>query len=88
MLNMVRDTEITALLRIAPEQNMARFYAIWLQPDLFGKMSLVCTWGRIGTLGRVRAMAFDVPEAACIARDTILRRKLAKGYCRTGEALT
>ncbi|BCH62446.1 hypothetical protein RvVAT039_pl08320 (plasmid) [Agrobacterium vitis] len=38
--------------RIAPEQNMARFYALAVQPTLFGEVSLVRAWGRIGTRGQ------------------------------------
>jgi predicted DNA-binding WGR domain protein len=38
--------------RIAPERNMERFYALAVQPTLFGEVSLVRAWGRIGTRGQ------------------------------------
>ena len=41
------------LHRIDPAQNMARFYALDVQPDLFGGILLVKAWGRIGGHGRV-----------------------------------
>lgn len=39
------------LVRIDPKRNMARFYGIALQPTLFGEVSVVRCWGRIGTKG-------------------------------------
>ncbi|MGO7014944.1 WGR domain-containing protein, partial [Rhizobium johnstonii] len=34
--------------RIDPSKNMARFYALSIEPNLFGGTSLVRSWGRIG----------------------------------------
>jgi predicted DNA-binding WGR domain protein len=39
------------LRRIDPARNMGRFYALSLQPDLFGTVSVVKEWGRIGQSG-------------------------------------
>ncbi|WEQ60575.1 WGR domain-containing protein (plasmid) [Novacetimonas hansenii] len=39
------------LRRIRPELNEWRFYAMSVQPDLFGGAALVRQWGRIGTTG-------------------------------------
>ena len=44
------------LTHVNPELNMARFYGIEVQPTLFGEMSVLRSWGRIGTKGR--AMRF------------------------------
>ena len=44
------------LCRVDPDRNMRRFYALDLQPDLFGGCTLVHEWGRIGLAGRVSAM--------------------------------
>ena len=41
------------LRRIDDARNMARFYAMDVQPDLFGCILLVKAWGRIGGRGRV-----------------------------------
>lgn len=35
-------------------KNMARFYAMSIEPDLFGGSALVRRWGRIGTRGQER----------------------------------
>lgn len=40
------------LIHVDPDVNMARFYGIELQPTLFGEMSVLRTWGRIGTNGK------------------------------------
>ena len=39
------------LRRIDAAQNMARFYLLDVQPDLFGGWSLIREWGRIGRAG-------------------------------------
>jgi len=36
--------------RIDPEKNMARFYALAIEPSLFGTPLLIRRWGRIGTV--------------------------------------
>ena len=41
-----------ALRRLDPARNMARFYAVTVQPTLFGQWALVRRWGRINTDGR------------------------------------
>ena len=40
------------LHRIDPEANMSRFYCIDVAATLFGDVSVLRTWGRIGTHGR------------------------------------
>lgn len=42
------------LARVDSSKNMRRFYALTVQPDLFGGASLVREWGRIGSPGQVR----------------------------------
>jgi len=37
--------------RLDPEANMYRFYRMRLLPDLFGGVSLIREWGRLGTQG-------------------------------------
>ena len=42
------------LIRIDPDKNMARFYKLDVQPNLFGEWSLIAEWGQIGSPGRVQ----------------------------------
>ena len=42
------------LTRIDPAKNMARFYKLDVQPNLFGEWCLIREWGRIGSPGRVK----------------------------------
>ena len=37
------------LRRIDPDRNMARFYTMSVQPNLFGEWLLLREWGRIGS---------------------------------------
>ena len=53
-----------ALERIEPEKNMARFYALAVQPTLFVEVSLVERWGRIGTHGQQKAHVFNEEKHA------------------------
>jgi len=43
------------LRRVEPEENVARFYTLMIERDLFGRIVLVRRWGRIGTRGRERS---------------------------------
>lgn len=73
------------LTRHDPKRNMARFYRLELEPDLFGGVVLVRQWGRIETEGQGRRAWFaDVGEAMA-ARDVWAVRKLARGYLETGS---
>ncbi|OLP61668.1 hypothetical protein BJF93_08680 [Xaviernesmea oryzae] len=68
------------LRRIDPARNMARFYRLTLEPSLFGPVSMVREWGRIGTRGHRRIDLFDRPQEAEAAHEALLRQKLARGY--------
>jgi hypothetical protein len=50
------------LFRIDPAKNMRRFYRLDVQPDLFGGVSLVREWGRIGRASRLRLDPY-LPQA-------------------------
>ncbi|WP_322864771.1 WGR domain-containing protein (plasmid) [Aquicoccus sp. G2-2] len=45
--------------RVDHDTNMFRFYRLRLMPDLFGGVSLLREWGRIGTQGRHRIDCFE-----------------------------
>lgn len=70
----------TLLYRIDATRNMARFYALAVEPALFGDVSLVRRWGRIGTSGRSKIELFDTSAEAAQALSDLVRRKLNRGY--------
>ncbi|NKK72896.1 WGR domain-containing protein [Rhizobium leguminosarum bv. viciae] len=66
--------------RIDPSKNMARFYALSIEPNLFGGTSLVRSWGRIGSRGQQKIHVFDSEAKAVDLLLTLLRQKRARGY--------
>ena len=68
------------LRRIDPSRNMARFYDLSVQPDLFGAWSLCLEWGRVGQAGTVRRFHFDTPDEAGRALEHKRRAKIRRGY--------
>lgn len=70
----------TVLRRIDPARNMARFYCLSLQPTLFGEVSVVRAWGRIGTRGRMKIDSFPSGEGASAALARIEKIKRKRGY--------
>lgn len=76
----------TLLYRIDATRNMARFYALAIEPALFGGVSLVRRWGRIGTLGRSKIELYDTSIEAAQALSDLLRSKLSRGYWHHGAA--
>ncbi len=68
------------LERCDSARNMARFYALSLEPSLFGEIVLVRRWGRIGAPGRSRLEVFADERAAVTAMMALLRQKRARGY--------
>ena len=72
--------EPVLLHRIDPTRNMARFYRLTIEPNLFGGVSLVRTWGRIGGASRAKIEIFDGPAEARQRFGTWRERKLRRGY--------
>ena len=74
----------TALQRIDPVRNMARFYSMDVERDLFGRVVLVRRWGRIGTAGRTRMDEHPDEGRAITALLQIEFVKRRRGYrpCR------
>ena len=68
------------LRRIDPAKNMARFYALEVQPDLFGAIMLMKQWGRIGTGGRIAGEPYPSVALACSALQRQAERKRRRGY--------
>jgi predicted DNA-binding WGR domain protein len=61
-------------------KNMARFYAISIQPNLFGEICLTRCWGRIGTTGQSKSHRFDTEHEAVVLFLDLLRQKKRRGY--------
>ena len=59
---------------------MARFYALDVQPTLFGEWALVKEWGRIGRAGQGRSALYGekVEAEAGLVRE--LGRRIRRGY--------
>ncbi len=68
------------LHRRKPEQGVARFYALIIERDLFGRVVLVRNWGRIGTNGREQVEEFASEIEAGQALEAIARAKWRRGY--------
>jgi len=68
------------LHRIEPEANMARFYCVHTVPTLFGEVSVLRTWGRIGTHGQKSVETFATAGEAERAAARTVRQKVRRGY--------
>ena len=68
------------LTKIDASRNMARFYALDLQPTLFGEWALVKEWGRIGQAGQSRSVIYAEQEAATLALECELKRRFRRLY--------
>ena len=68
------------LRRVEPEQNVARFYALMIERDLFGRVVLVRHWGRVGTRGRERTDPHDEETAAAKTLAKLAAMKRRRGY--------
>lgn len=65
--------------RVNPDTNMYRFDRLRLLPDLFGDVSLLREWGRIGTQGQYKIELFTDAEQATDAMLTIYYAKQKRG---------
>lgn len=66
--------------RTDSSKNMARFYALSIDPDLFGEARLTRRWGRIGTRGQHKIHQFKAERDAVALFLDLLRQKRARGY--------
>ncbi|MGY8635322.1 WGR domain-containing protein [Bradyrhizobium sp. 14AA] len=81
------EPEPLHLRRINAACNMRRFYALSTQPILFGEMSLIRNWGRIGTNGQTMMQTFDGSAEAIEAFRRLERPKRRRGYATVDEKL-
>ncbi|NSY14930.1 WGR domain-containing protein [Agrobacterium vitis] len=61
-------------------RNMARFYALSIEPNLFGEACLTRRWGRIGTAGQGLIHHFKLEKDAVVLFLELLRQKRGRGY--------
>lgn len=71
--------------RTDAKRNMARFYALSIEPNLFGEACLTRRWGRIGTSGQVKTHHFEREKEAVELFLDLLRQKRHRGYRTTGS---
>ncbi len=75
------------LRRIDETRNMRRFYLLSIQPTLFGGMSLIRNWGRIGTSGQTMVQTFDASAEADDAFGRLERAKRRRGYAAADDKI-
>jgi len=61
-------------------RNMARFYALSIEPTLFGDACLTRRWGRIGSRGQAMIHQFEHEQDAVRLFLDLLRHKRRRGY--------
>lgn len=66
-------------------KNMARYYAMSIDANLFGEVCLTRRWGRIGTKGQTLIHHFEREQDAVTLFLDLTRQKRARGY-RTRSA--
>ena len=68
------------LERLMPERNMARFYRLDVERDLFGVILARRTWGRIGTFGQSLVLPCPTVSDARAELERLERLKRRRGY--------
>ncbi len=68
------------LHRHDPERDVARFYSLLIEKDLFGRVVLVRFWGRIGTNGREKVEEYAREIEAGQALEAQAQAKRRRGY--------
>ncbi len=68
------------LRRVEPERNVARFYALMIERDLFGRTVLVRHWGRIGSQGHERLDVHASDDEAAKTIGKLAAAKRRRGY--------
>ncbi len=62
-------------------RNMSRFYAMSIEPNLFGEACLMRRWGRIGAKGQTMIHHFEREQDAVKLFLDLTRQKRNRGYC-------
>lgn len=66
--------------RTDASKNMARYYAMSIEPNLFGEVCLMRRWGRIGSRGQSRVHQFAKEGEAVAMFLDLVRQKRKRGY--------
>lgn len=66
--------------RTDAKRNMARFYAMSIEPTLFGEACLTRRWGRIGSRGQIKVHHFEHEKDAVELFLDLVRQKRHRGY--------
>jgi len=66
-------------------RGMARFYAVTVEPTLFGDWATICRWGRIGSVGQRQETWFPDRGVALAAARAARNRKWRRGYRPSGQ---
>jgi predicted DNA-binding WGR domain protein len=66
--------------RTDASRNMARYYAMSIEPNLFGEVCLMRRWGRIGSRGQRKVHKFEKEAAAVEMFLDLVRQKRMRGY--------
>jgi len=82
MSGQVGQTKEAELEKIEPANNAFRFYRAALWDDLFGRVTLMREWGRIGRPGQLRLEPFEDHQQAEAALMKLVQQKQRKGYRR------
>ncbi len=61
-------------------RNMARFYSMSIDANLFGELCLTRRWGRIGAIGQTLIHHFEREQDAVALFLHLTRQKRARGY--------
>jgi len=61
-------------------KNMSRFYAMSIEPNLFGEACLTRRWGRIGAKGQTMIHHFEREQDAVKLFLNLTRQKRNRGY--------
>lgn len=64
---------------------MARYYALSIQPTLFGEIAVMRSWGRIGHAGGEKSEVFACEDQAISHFLALARKKHKKGYQVVGN---
>lgn len=78
--------ETLYLERRDPKRNMARYYALSIERDLFDAVLAVCRWGRIGLWSRQIALPCPDRETAVAILAAAAAAKRRRGYSEPTRA--
>ena len=83
--NVVAPARPVTLRKVDPSRNMARFYSLEVERDLFGHVVLVRRWGWIGGIGKTRLDEHRGEREALVALAAMQAAKQRKGYRVTAQ---